>query len=115
MLGMLEGAPILASETCALDIIGAEFVRDIKPGEMVVIDKDGINPDRVLQQLADRNVVAEQFGGDVPVVTYGAVVPMSTGVDRPFIAARMAFVPKSTASPSGCCPPIDMVVSTALL
>jgi amidophosphoribosyltransferase len=41
-LGMLEGAPILSSESCALDIIGAEFVRDIKPGEMVVITKDGI-------------------------------------------------------------------------
>ncbi len=36
---MLDGAHILASETCALDIIGAEFVRDIKPGEMVVIDQ----------------------------------------------------------------------------
>jgi translation initiation factor IF-2 len=36
------------------------------------IDKDGINPDRVLQQLADRNVVAEQFGGDVPVVRTSA-------------------------------------------
>jgi amidophosphoribosyltransferase len=42
VLGLLEGAPILASETCALDIIGAEFVRDIEPGEMVVIDRDGI-------------------------------------------------------------------------
>jgi len=42
VLGMLEGAPILSSESCALDIIGAEFVRDIKPGEMVVITKDGI-------------------------------------------------------------------------
>ena len=30
-------------ETCALDIIGAEYVRDIKPGEMVVVDKDGIH------------------------------------------------------------------------
>ena len=42
VLGMLEGAPILASETCALDIIGAEFVRDVKPGEMVVITHEGI-------------------------------------------------------------------------
>jgi amidophosphoribosyltransferase len=42
VLGLLEGAPILASETCALDIIGAEFVRDIKPGEMVVCTSDGI-------------------------------------------------------------------------
>jgi len=36
------------------------------------IDKDGINPDRVLQQLADREVVVEAFGGDVPVVRTSA-------------------------------------------
>ena len=42
VLGILEGAPILASESCALDIIGAEFVRDIKPGELVVITSEGI-------------------------------------------------------------------------
>jgi amidophosphoribosyltransferase len=42
ILGDLDGAMILASETCALDIIGARFVRDIKPGEMVVITDDGI-------------------------------------------------------------------------
>lgn len=42
ILGDLDGAMILASETCALDIIGARFVRDIKPGEMVVITEDGI-------------------------------------------------------------------------
>src|SRR6185503_11518327 len=42
VLGQLEGAYILASESCALDIIGAAFVRDVAPGEMVVIDQDGI-------------------------------------------------------------------------
>ncbi|WP_152045782.1 amidophosphoribosyltransferase [Aureimonas psammosilenae] len=42
VLGKFEGSMILASETCALDIIGADFVRDIEPGEMVVITKDGI-------------------------------------------------------------------------
>jgi len=42
VLGELDGAPILASETCALDIIGAEFVRDVLPGEVVVATKDGI-------------------------------------------------------------------------
>ena len=42
ILGRLDGAPILASETCALDIIGADFVREIDPGEMVVCDRDGI-------------------------------------------------------------------------
>ena len=42
ILGELDGAWILASETCALDIIGATFVRDIEPGEIVVIDKSGL-------------------------------------------------------------------------
>lgn len=43
VLGDLDGAWILASETCALDIIGARFVRDLKPGEMVVITSKGID------------------------------------------------------------------------
>jgi amidophosphoribosyltransferase len=42
VLGRFEGAPILASESCALDIIGAEFERDVKPGEVIVITKEGI-------------------------------------------------------------------------
>jgi amidophosphoribosyltransferase len=42
ILGELDGAPILASETCALDIIGARFVRDVAPGEMIVVTPEGI-------------------------------------------------------------------------
>ena len=42
VLGELDGRPILASETCALDIIGAKFVRDVENGEVVVIDADGV-------------------------------------------------------------------------
>jgi len=42
VLGQLDGAWILASETCALDILGAEFVRDVEPGEIVLIDRDGV-------------------------------------------------------------------------
>ncbi|MCO5071925.1 MAG: amidophosphoribosyltransferase [Rhizobiaceae bacterium] len=42
VLGDLDGAWILASETCALDIIGARFVRDLKPGEMVIVTSKGI-------------------------------------------------------------------------
>ncbi|KAA2214320.1 amidophosphoribosyltransferase [Teichococcus oryzae] len=37
-----NGAYVLASETCALDIVGAEFVRDIEPGEVVIINNDGL-------------------------------------------------------------------------
>ncbi len=42
VLGELEGCPILCSETCALDIIGAKFVRDIENGEVIVIDSEGV-------------------------------------------------------------------------
>ncbi|HZJ99923.1 MAG TPA: amidophosphoribosyltransferase, partial [Tissierellaceae bacterium] len=41
-LGKLAGDYILASETCAFDTIGAEFIRDIEPGEVVVIDGKGV-------------------------------------------------------------------------
>jgi len=41
-LGKLDAAYVLASETCALDLIGAQYVRDIQPGEIVFIRKDGI-------------------------------------------------------------------------
>lgn len=37
-----DGAYIVSSETCALDSVGADFVRDVKPGEIVVISNDGI-------------------------------------------------------------------------
>ena len=41
VVGRLDGAHVLASETCALDIIGAELERELDPGEMVVIDDRG--------------------------------------------------------------------------
>ena len=43
VLGQVGDAWILASESCALDIIGADFVRDVEPGEIVVIDDDGLH------------------------------------------------------------------------
>ena len=41
-LGRLRDTSIVASETCAFDLIGAEYVRDIEPGEMVVLDEKGV-------------------------------------------------------------------------
>jgi amidophosphoribosyltransferase len=43
VLGRLGASPILTSETCALDIIGAEFVRDVEPGELIVLDSSGVH------------------------------------------------------------------------
>src|SRR5207237_5105244 len=42
VIGELDGHYILASETCALDIIGARFVRDVENGEVVVISDEGL-------------------------------------------------------------------------
>jgi amidophosphoribosyltransferase len=41
-LGKLNGSYVLASETCALDLVEAEFVRELDPGEIVIISKDGV-------------------------------------------------------------------------
>ena len=43
ILGQLGDAWIITSETCALDIIGAEFVRDVEPGEIIVVDEEGVH------------------------------------------------------------------------
>ncbi len=45
-IGRRDHAYILASETCALETIGADFVRDVEPGEIVTITPDGIESDR---------------------------------------------------------------------
>ena len=42
VLGSLNGATIVASETCALDLVRAEYVREIEPGEMIVVDDSGL-------------------------------------------------------------------------
>ena len=46
VLGRMGDTYILASESCAFDIIGATFEREIEPGEMVVINKDGLSSSR---------------------------------------------------------------------
>ncbi|MHA1599827.1 MAG: amidophosphoribosyltransferase [Alphaproteobacteria bacterium] len=43
IIGRIDNTFVIASETCALDIIGAHYVRDVEPGEMVVLDDSGIH------------------------------------------------------------------------
>lgn len=45
-IGKLANSYVVASESCAFDIIGAEFIRDVEPGEVVIIDQDGIKSRR---------------------------------------------------------------------
>ncbi|MEC9201073.1 MAG: class II glutamine amidotransferase, partial [Pseudomonadota bacterium] len=59
VLGDLDGSPVLASETCALDIIGAQFVRDVDNGEIVVINEDGIESIKPFPQMKPRPCIFE--------------------------------------------------------
>ncbi len=58
-LGKLGDAYVLASETCAFDIIGAEFVRDIEPGELVIINDKGIKTMRPFDKTESRFCIFE--------------------------------------------------------
>ncbi|GGG21003.1 amidophosphoribosyltransferase [Paenibacillus abyssi] len=46
VMGKLGDGYVFASETCALETVGAAYVRDVQPGEMLVLDKDGLHEDR---------------------------------------------------------------------
>jgi len=59
VLGQLGDAWILASETCALDIIGARYIRDIEPGELIVIDEDGLHSHQPSPQVRKRLCIFE--------------------------------------------------------
>jgi len=48
-IGKLSNGYVVASETCALDTVGAVFVRDVEPGELVVIDETGITSHQIVE------------------------------------------------------------------
>jgi len=49
-LGRLDDAWVIASETCAFDLIDAQYVRDVEPGEMIVIDEEGLRSSHPLPE-----------------------------------------------------------------
>ncbi len=59
VVGRLADAWIIASETCALDIIGAEFVRDVEPGEIVTADAEGLHSIKPFARKPERFCIFE--------------------------------------------------------
>lgn len=59
-LGQLDGAWVVASETNAFDIIGAEFVRSIEPGELLIINNDGCRSERYVEKK-DRAICTMEY------------------------------------------------------
>jgi amidophosphoribosyltransferase len=59
-LGVLDGMYLLASETCAFDLVGASLLRDVEPGEMVVVSRDGMATRRVFPDRPRTQCMFEQ-------------------------------------------------------
>ncbi|RKN84057.1 amidophosphoribosyltransferase [Paenibacillus ginsengarvi] len=60
VLGKLGDAYVFASETCAFDAVGAEYVRDIEPGELLILDGSGLKEDRFTEKTK-RAVCAMEY------------------------------------------------------
>lgn len=71
VIGQLDGHYLLASETCALDIIGAKFIREVENGEIVVISKDGIKSHKPFPPMAARPCIFEYIYFARPDSTVG--------------------------------------------
>jgi amidophosphoribosyltransferase len=61
VLGRLGDDPVVASETCALDLVGAKLVRELEPGELVLADGDGVRSVQVLDRAGDGALCIFEF------------------------------------------------------
>lgn len=114
-LGKKGESYILASESCALTAIGAEFVRDIKPGEMITITKDGLTSDYSLVQEKQAHCIFEYIyfarldstmdgipiydarirAGKCLAKTYPVEADLVTGVPDSGLAAAIGYAEES--------------------
>ena len=58
-LGQIDGAYVIASETCALDLIGATYIRDIEPGELLIINDSGLKSMKMLTSTRQASCIFE--------------------------------------------------------
>ena len=103
MLGRVGDGWVLASETCALDIIGAEFVREIEPGEMVIATEDGIDSSYPFQRAKSRFCIFEKVYFSRPDSVIGGQsvyetrrrIGMELAIEAPVEADLVCPVPDS--------------------
>lgn len=103
VLGRRGGAHLIASETCALDLVDAEFVREVEPGEMIIIDRSGLQSIKPFPTRPRRACIFEQiyfarpdstvFG--LPVYATRRSLGRLLARDRPVAADVVIAVPDS--------------------
>lgn len=115
-LGKLGNAYVVASETCAFDLIGAEFIRDIEPGELLIITDNGLEVDRFVQMerramcameyvyfaRPDSNIdqinvhmARKRMGKQLAKECFGIEADVVTGVPDSSISAAIGFAEES--------------------
>ena len=108
VLGELDGCPILASETCALDIIGAKFVRDIENGEVVVIDGERHRQPEAVSAPARRGRASSNTSisrGRTRSCTAARSTRRASAWGRSWRARRRPTPTSSCRCPIPACPP----------
>ncbi|MCX6538003.1 MAG: amidophosphoribosyltransferase [Acidobacteria bacterium] len=105
-LGQLDGAWVVCSETCAMDLIGATYVRDVEPGEVLVIGPEGLKPIRPFASAQSCHCIFEHvyFARPDSLVFGRSVNEVRTNLGR--FLARESTVPADVVVPvpdSGVC------------
>ncbi len=105
-LGRLGEAHVVCSETCAMDLIGATYVRDVEPGEVLVIGRDGLRSYRPFPAVTPAHCVFEHvyFARPDSYVFGQSVNEVRTNLGR--LLARESAVPADVVVPipdSGLC------------
>lgn len=104
MLGSLENGHVIASETCAFSAVGAKFEREIKPGEIVVINKTGITTEQLMAPIPKLDIFEFVYFSR----------PDSVIENRLVYNVRKCFGHELAKE---CCPEADMIIpipSTAI-
>jgi amidophosphoribosyltransferase len=76
-LGMREGSPVVASETCAFDLIGARYERDVEPGEIVKLSREGVSSHRFAFPLSTPCVFEHVYFARPDSMVFGRSVAAS--------------------------------------
>jgi amidophosphoribosyltransferase len=117
VLGTLRDAYIVCSETCALDLIDAKYVRDIEPGEIVIVSDGGLRSIKPFPEMPKAHCVFEHvyFARPDSYVFGRSVNEVRTNLGR--ILAREAAVPADVVVPipdSGVCAAIGYAEESRL-